>query len=82
MEIIKNGKEKTFYARCGNCATELNYTLDEVKTEKSGSVLRDTIQYIMCPVCDEHIIVNLLTEDEVKEQANHAIPYGFCRGLG
>lgn len=80
MEIIKNGKEKTFYARCGNCASELNYTLDEVKTEES--VLRGKTKYIVCPVCNSPFAVNLLTEEEVKEQAKRQTAFGYtcCAG--
>ncbi len=81
MEIIKNGKEKTFYARCGNCATELNYKLEDVNSEES-LVLKTETKYVYCPECHAPIIVHLLTEEEAKEQANHAIPYGFGRGLG
>lgn len=76
MEIIKNGKEKTFYARCGNCASELNYKLDDVKTEES--ILRSNTKYIVCPVCNAPIAVNLLTEEEAKEQAKRSLSYGYA----
>lgn len=81
METVKSGKEKVFYARCGNCASDLHYGLEDVKTEEY-LFWKSEIKYIKCPVCNEPIPVDLLTEEEAKEKAKHPFPYSCSCSVG
>ena len=78
IEVIKNGKEKTYYARCNKCGTEMNYRYNDVNVEKPNRGIGTESRYIICPVCGEFISVNLMTEEEVKKRAqNSLLSYGF-----
>lgn len=81
MEIVKNGIDKVFYARCGNCASEIRYRLGDVETEKS-IVWKNEIKYILCPVCNQPISANLLTEEEAKELAKNQSKFSYSCALG
>ena len=81
ITIIKSGKEKTYYARCGKCGTEMEYMHSDVKFETSMAYSQ-TQRLITCPVCGETIMVNLMTKDEV-EAANNSGRFSYsccCNG--
>lgn len=76
ISIIKNGKEKTYYARCYECGTEVNYAFDDVKDDTSSATRRVDRRFIVCPVCGNGITVDLSTEEEMK-QRNNLFGWGF-----
>lgn len=77
ISVVKNGKEKTYYARCNKCGSEMEYMHSDVKYETSRAYANATQRYIVCPVCGESIAVNLLTRDEVEENKKHPYSLGF-----
>lgn len=77
ISIIQNGKEKTYYARCNKCGSEMEYEHSDVKYETS-SYNNATQRYIVCPVCGETILVNLMTKEEVQEtKRTSSYAWGF-----
>lgn len=76
ISIIKNGKEKTYYARCYECGTEVNYGYEDVKDDTSSATRRVDRRFIVCPVCGNGITVDLSTEEEMK-QRNSLFGWGF-----
>lgn len=78
ISIIKNGKEKSYYARCQKCGTEMEYMHADVRYETSAAY-NQTQKLITCPVCGETIMVNLMTKDEVEAANNNArYSYSAC----
>lgn len=78
IEVVKNGKEKTYYARCSKCGTEMNYRYNDVNVEKPGHCSSLESRYIICPVCGDFIPVSLMTEEEVKKRMeNTSLSYGY-----
>ena len=75
---MKNGEDKRFFAKCNKCATEMEYSLSDVKTEIVNAVYKTKIKSIVCPVCGEPIPVNLLTKEEFyQENKNGYLGYAF-----
>ncbi len=78
IEVIKNGKEKTYYAKCSKCGTEMKYLYSDVNVEKPSHGIGLESRYIICPVCGDFISVNLMTEEEVKKcMENGSARYGY-----
>lgn len=65
IEVVTNGKEKTYYARCG-CGSELHYKYEDVQKRDPASHYPSPSKYIVCPVCGEEIYATMLTESEAK----------------
>lgn len=78
ISIIKNGKEKTYYARCYECGTEFNYGYDDVKLETSVATMGISGRFVICPVCGKAIGVSLCTEEEVKDNMRRSGLYSCC----
>jgi hypothetical protein len=56
MEVIKDGREKTFIKTCNNCRSDLRWSQEDIfETYKFGK----TMELIVCPVCNEHIPIRL-----------------------
>lgn len=77
ISIIENGKEKTYYARCNKCGSEMEYMHADVKYETSMAYPQAKERYISCPVCGELIQVNLMTEEEFKEMKKQTYSFGY-----
>lgn len=75
IKITQNGKEKIYYAKCSECATELEYTYEDVKYETSAAVKYAKGRFIICPVCGEPISVSLLTKKESEVTAQRGFGY-------
>ena len=69
MKVLKNGKDKAFYAHCLGCGSDLEYTNDDVTKEKGEF----TTQYIVCPVCGEKLNANMETKEELDDWKLRAI---------
>lgn len=77
MKVLKNGKEKSFYAHCLGCGSDLEYMNDDVKKEAGDF----TIQYITCPVCGTKLNANMETKEELDEWKLRAIgAFGYSCG--
>lgn len=61
IKVLKDGRNKNFFAICPNCYSEMTYAKEDVSIEKSG---RDYIgtpiarRYIICPICGKSFLVN------------------------
>lgn len=80
VKIISDGRNKMFYTKCHKCATEFEYQLEDIKTEKTKSIISvgdEDIEAVRCPVCDEIIPSTLMTKEEYDRMFNH-YPYNRC----
>lgn len=78
IKVIKNGREKEFFARCFECATDFTYTLDDVKeTFEEGETppINELLDYpfVVCPVCGARRRADKLTREEAERIP--AMPY-------
>ena len=68
IKIIKNGREKTFWARCMDCITDFNYTWEDVTEidipEMTLPYLKKQ-RFVTCPVCNSQVPVAMITDDEL-----------------
>lgn len=80
MTIIKNGREKKYYASCAECASEIEYEYSDVCTEKSAIPGSPQTRTIKCPVCGTIIPVNLRTKEELDKISNSLFGYNSFRG--
>lgn len=74
INVVVNGHYKVFYAKCSSCASELDYTLDEVKEEKIGEFVKVKHKYIICPICGQKVDAYLWTKED-HERFPPTIPY-------
>lgn len=76
-----NGKEKTFYCKCNDCASGLNYRLEDVKSQNYCSTnIKE--KYITCPICGSKVDVYLLTKEEWDKHSNYPFySAGCCSGF-
>lgn len=83
ISVIKNGKEKNFYTRCNKCGSEMEYNHDDVKYETSVASTGITRRFIICPVCGETLLVNLVTKEEFDEmkKGSNSWMYNSCAGI-
>ena len=76
--IIKDGREKEFYTRCPECATEFVYALSDVyknpkkeEIKQGGYIFRyaDAMEYpyVYCPVCNQRVMADKLTREEFEK---------------
>lgn len=78
IKIIKNGREKTFIARCMDCVSDFSYTWEDVsEVEIQGMTLPflKKQRFVTCPVCGEQVPVGMLTPEEWDR--NGAVVTGF-----
>lgn len=61
MKIIKNGKEKVFFEKCTECATEFEYNYDDIHKLSSGEM---ECRVITCPVCGKEVYPTLLEKED------------------
>lgn len=61
MKIIKNGKEKTFFCKCTECATEFEYDSNDIFNGKMGEL---PYRMVTCHICHEDLCATLLTKEE------------------
>lgn len=52
MEVIKDGREKKFITTCKSCQSDLKWSQKDIYES-------NTIKFIVCPICGNHIIVEL-----------------------
>lgn len=76
-KIISNGKTKTFYTKCANCATEFEYQLSDVK-EEAEEIPFLTGKSVKCPVCESEEIATLLTKEEYQKITPWNYGYNGC----
>lgn len=62
VQIIKDGRLKTFFCKCQKCASDLQYQINDVHREYSGSGQVVVSNSIICPVCMYKNSVFLMTE--------------------
>lgn len=74
INVTVNGHDKVFYAKCKSCASELEYTLDEVKEESIGIHMPLNLKFIYCPICNQKVDALLLTKED-HERFPPTIPY-------
>lgn len=67
VSIIKNGRDKVFYAKCPKCTTEFIYALSDVQFEKEAFNDRE-ISIINCPECGTKGIARMLTQEEYEDE--------------
>lgn len=81
IEIIKNGKDKTFSCRCQFCASDLNYNLEDVQKEYSDVMQDICFNHIKRPVCGTKVYVYLMTDEDYKDAMSKPIAYVPGYGL-
>lgn len=80
VKIISDGRNKTFYTKCINCATEFEYQLSDVKTEKTENAVFNEIKTVKCPVCGEAESAMLLTKEEYDKMFERYTYGGYYGG--
>ena len=76
ISIVKNGKDKKYFAKCHKCASELEYEHSDVTFERSRQS-NDDIKTIVCPECGSTLIISMLTKEESEKEGSR---YGFGFG--
>lgn len=71
--IVKNAKDKVFYAKCPKCSTEFIYSIDDVHFDRQAFAERST-PLVSCPECGDIGVAKLLTQDEYE---NTHVDWGF-----
>lgn len=61
MKIIKNGKEKTFFCKCHECATEFEYNYNDIYIPEENGL---KFKFVDCPVCGAKEYVTFQTKEE------------------
>lgn len=79
VKIIKDGKDKIFYTKCLHCATEFEYQLDDVQTEKTEGMIFEA-KTIKCPSCGENTAATLLTREECERLLSNYPPGIYYSG--
>lgn len=64
MKVLKNGKEKAFFAHCCGCGSELEYQLEDVQIDVDGNF---KMRYVECPICKEKLVAQMLTAEETEQ---------------
>lgn len=77
VNIILNGKDKIFYAKCPHCATDFTYQLEDAK-EEPEKLPFGTDKTIECPECGEDQFATLLTKEEYEKMKYFPITYNWC----
>lgn len=67
ISIIKNGKDKKYFAKCHKCASELEYEHSDITFERSRQI-NDEIKTIVCPECGTTLIISMLTKEETEKE--------------
>lgn len=78
-QIILDGKDKVFYTKCLNCATEFTYQLEDVQTEETEYSISMKVKTVICPSCGEKESAMLLTKEEYDKIFRN-YPYGGYYG--
>ncbi len=77
MKIIKNGKEKKFFAKCTECATEFEYNFNDIYTCKKNEL---KYRVVKCPACGNEEYATLQTEKEFEFYKNFPhYPFFGCK---
>lgn len=69
-KIISDGKDKTFYAKCYECATDFEYQLSDVEIIKECDDIKAGLAHLIsekavkCPSCGEYVDATLMTKEE------------------
>lgn len=79
VKIISDGRNKTFYTKCMNCATDFEYQLSDVETVAAGHSHVIGNRAVKCPSCGEFVDATLMTKEECDKILNH-YPYGGYYG--
>lgn len=78
VKIISDGKNKTFYTKCMNCATDFEYQLLDVETVAAGHLHVIGNRAVKCPSCGEFVDATLMTKEEC-DSIFKRYPYGgYC----
>lgn len=89
VEIKVDGDDRTFFARCYNCGSDLNYKVADInrpKVENSDKLTPADIysfvaKTIVCPKCGCRVSADMMAENEyniVKHILNFP-RFGSCR---
>lgn len=76
IEVVRSGKEKTYFDHCSKCGTDMTYKLKDVQTKNPGGSNFLSYYYIICPVCGNEVSAMLHTEEERKRHINYPVYLG------
>lgn len=66
IKVIKDNTKETYYTRCKNCNSELEYEYSDV-TIIDVPISYHTDKRILCPVCGKDTLAELSVKDEYKD---------------
>lgn len=66
IKILKDNTKETYYTRCKNCNSELEYEYSDVTTIEL-SMSYHTDKRILCPVCGKDTMAELTSKDDYKD---------------
>lgn len=66
IKVIKDNTKETYYTRCKNCNSELEYEYSDV-TIIDVPISYHTDKRIQCPVCGKDTLAELSVKDEYKD---------------
>ena len=66
IKVIKDNTKETYYTRCKNCNSELEYEYSDV-TIIEVPISYHTDKRILCPVCGKDTLAELSIKDEYKD---------------
>ena len=67
IKILKDNTKETYYTRCKNCNSELEYEYSDVTTTEL-SMSYHTDKRILCPVCGKDTMAELTSKDDYVER--------------
>jgi transcription elongation factor Elf1 len=66
IKVLKDNTKETYYTRCKNCNSELEYDYSDV-TIIEVPISYHTDKRILCPVCGKDTLAELSIKDEYKD---------------
>lgn len=66
VKVLKDNTKETFYTKCKNCGSELEYEYSDVVT-KEIALSYHTDKHILCPVCTMATAAELETKETYKD---------------
>lgn len=66
IKILRDNTKETFYTKCKNCGSELEYNYSDVTTIEI-TMSYHTDKRILCPVCGKDTQAELSTEADYKD---------------
>lgn len=66
IKVLKDNTKETYYTRCKNCNSKLEYKYSDV-TIIEVPISYHTDKRILCPVCGKDTLAELSMKDEYKD---------------